>query len=225
MILNRVKSEHKILKKPGWRYYQARLKRSALIITLCKRIIKYASFLTLILCIFYFISHKVGITAFNPLPKESNCTSKEAIPIKKTINKNDVQALLDSQAFINLKDKSFDLVVGRHKLRVNTSLDPSLQNYLQKKIDKSTSRYVGIVAMEPSTGRVLSMISFDKKDPLNNICIDNEFPAASVFKIVTAAAAIEKCGFNLNSKLSYNGRKYTLYKSQLKDKINSLSFV
>jgi len=220
MRQNRFKSEHKTLKRPGWRDYQARLKRPALITALAKRIIKYASFLTLILCIFYLIFHKVGITAFNPLPKESNCTSKEALSSKKTIDKNDVQALLDKKVFVNLKRKSFDLVVDGHKLSVNTSLDLSLQHYLQKKIDKSTSRYVGIVAMEPSTGRVLSMVSFDKTDPSNNPCIDNEFPAASIFKIVTAAAAIEKCDFNLSSKFSYNGRKYTLYKSQLKNKTN-----
>jgi len=220
MILNRVKSEHKILKKPGWRDYQARLKRSALKNTLSKKIIGYASFFTLILCVFYLIFHKVGITAFNPLPKEANCKSKEALSGKKTIDKNDVRALLDNRALVNLKDKSFDLVVDGHKLSINTSIDLSLQHYLQKKIDRDTSRYVGIVVMDPSTGRVLSMVSFDKTDPSNNPCIDNEFPAASVFKIVTAAAAIEKCGFNLNSKFSYNGGKYTLYKSQLKNKTN-----
>ena len=128
--------------------------------------------------------------------------------------------MLDKKVFVNLRGKNFDLVLDGHKLRVNTSLDLSLQHYLQKKIDKSTSRYIGIVAMDPSTGRVLSMVSFDKTDPSNNPCIDNEFPAASIFKIVTAAAAIEKCDFNLSSKFSYNGSKYTLYKSQLKNKMN-----
>jgi peptidoglycan glycosyltransferase len=220
MVSNKFKYEHKILKKPGWRDYQARMKRSALRNTLCKKNIKYSSFLTLMLLIVYLIIGKLGGTAFDHVQKNYNHASNERILIKELIDKNDVQALLDSQVFVNLKGKSFDLVVDGHKLSINTSIDLSLQHYLQKKIDKDTSRYIGIVVMDPSTGRVLSMVSFDKTDPSNNPCIDNEFPAASIFKIVTAAAAIEKCGFNLSSKFSYNGRKYTLYKSQLKDKTN-----
>ncbi|MBA3017318.1 MAG: PbpA [Proteobacteria bacterium] len=220
MRQNRFKSEHETLKRPGWRDYQARLKRFVLITTLTKRIIKYSFFLILTLVGFYLIVGKLGWTAFNYSQKDYSRESKKQVSKKKLIDKNDIQTLLDKRAFVNLKDKSFDLVVNSQKLRVNTSLDLSLQHYLQKKIDRDTSRYVGIVVMDPSTGRVLSMVSFDKTDPSNNPCIDNEFPAASIFKIVTAAAAVEKCGFNLSSKFSYNGRKYTLYKSQLKDKTN-----
>ncbi|MBU2521301.1 MAG: PbpA [Proteobacteria bacterium] len=220
MRQNRFKSEHETLKRPGWRDYQARLKRFVLITTLTKRIIKYSFFLILTLVGFYLIVGKLGWTAFNYSQKDYSRESKKQVSKKKLIDKNDIQTLLDKKAFVNLKDKSFDLVVNSQKLRVNTSLDLSLQHYLQKKIDRDTSRYVGIVVMDPSTGRVLSMVSFDKTDPSNNPCIDNEFPAASIFKIVTAAAAVEKCGFNLSSKFSYNGRKYTLYKSQLKDKTN-----
>ena len=77
--------------------------------------------------------------------------------------------------------------------------------------------------MDPSTGKVLSMVGFDKTDRLKNPCINNSFPAASVFKIVTAAAAIEQCNFNPNSSLTYNGRKHTLYKSQLKNRQNKFT--
>ncbi|MCK4620411.1 MAG: hypothetical protein KAT52_10735, partial [Desulfobacterales bacterium] len=111
MKQNRFKSEHKIFKKPGWRDYQARLKRSVLINTLRKRIIKYFSFLILTLISFYLISGKLGETAFNSSQKDYNRASKEQLSNKKLIDKNDVQALLDNQVFVNLKDKSFDLVV------------------------------------------------------------------------------------------------------------------
>ncbi|MBW2680120.1 MAG: PbpA [Deltaproteobacteria bacterium] len=87
-------------------------------------------------------------------------------------------------------------------------------------MDLDNSRYIGIVCMDPATGKVLSMVGFDKTDPSNNPCVDSRFPAASIFKIVTASAVVEKCGFQPGSKLSYNGRKHTLYKSQLKDRRN-----
>jgi penicillin-binding protein A len=54
-------------------------------------------------------------------------------------------------------------------------------------------------------------------------CLDSCFPAASIFKIVTAAGAIEKLGLNKDSQLVYNGGKYTLYKSQLNEQQNKYS--
>jgi cell division protein FtsI/penicillin-binding protein 2 len=62
------------------------------------------------------------------------------------------------------------------------------------------------------------MVGFDRTNPLNNPCLDSIFPAASIFKIITAAAAVEKCGLNQGSSLSFTGGKHTLYKSQLTDK-------
>jgi cell division protein FtsI/penicillin-binding protein 2 len=74
--------------------------------------------------------------------------------------------------------------------------------------------------MDPEDGRILTMVGYDKSDPPNNPCLDSSFPAASIFKIITAAAALEKGNLHLDSKLQYNGGKYTLYKSQLKEKTN-----
>lgn len=135
---------------------------------------------------------------------------------KKLITKRDVQSLIDSESFVNLKEKSFGFVFNEQNFRVDTSLDVPLQQFMLDNLDQSTARHIGIVAMDPTTGRILSMVSYDKTDQHNNLCIDNRFPAASIFKIVTASAAIEKCNFNSGSILKYNGGKYTLYKSQLK---------
>ena len=74
--------------------------------------------------------------------------------------------------------------------------------------------------MEAKTGRVLSMVSYGKNNPGSDICTNSAYPAASIFKIITSAAAIEKCGFNCNTPVSFNGNKYTLYKRQLKKRLN-----
>jgi cell division protein FtsI/penicillin-binding protein 2 len=137
-----------------------------------------------------------------------------------SFDKKKVRTLLNHVSFINLKDKSFDFVSNNQKFSVETSLNIGLQNYLLSKLNTSTARYIGIVAMDPATGKILSMVSFNKTDPSNNPCLDNRFPAASIFKIVTASAAIEKYGFSSNHVFTYNGMKHTLYKSQLKERKN-----
>jgi hypothetical protein len=137
------------------------------------------------------------------------------------LTKADLQVLIDPSRFINLTEAAFPLEMDGRRFTVETSLNPQLQSQLLKRMDREHCRYIAVVAMEPATGRLLAMAGFDKDNPASaNPCIETRFPAASIFKIVTAAAAVEKLGFRPGSSLSFNGGKYTLYKSQLKDQQN-----
>ena len=138
----------------------------------------------------------------------------------RRIKKTELPILLNGKNLINSTDQSFDVTIQGNSFHIQTSLDISLQKYLHQRLNRSTSRYIGIVVMEPSTGRILSMVGYDKTDQKNNPCLDNRYPAASIFKIVTAAAAVETHGFQPDSVFNYNGSKYTLYRNQLKDRRN-----
>lgn len=202
--------------KPNWREYQAGLKWSAT----KKRIFK-GGLKCSVLAFFLFVL-AYGITSGLGEKSIPRVTTDYFSPFNygRSFDKKTVQTLIDPISFVNLKKKSFDVVSDDGKFRVKTSLDVQLQNYLLSKLNTATARYIGIVAMDPATGKILSMVSYDKTDPSNNPCIENKFPAASIFKIVTASAAIEKYGFGPSHIFTYNGMKHTLYKSQLKDRIN-----
>ncbi|MCK7515862.1 MAG: penicillin-binding transpeptidase domain-containing protein [Desulfobacterales bacterium] len=62
------------------------------------------------------------------------------------------------------------------------------------------------------------MAGYDKANPAGNPCLDSRFPAASIFKIITAAAAVETRDLDPGSMLKFSGGKYTLYKSQIDPK-------
>ena len=141
-------------------------------------------------------------------------------PAKIVLDKKSVRKLLEPVTLANLERKAIRIINDNKEFEVITTLNPDLQTFIHKKLDVKNSRYIGIVTMDPVTGKVLSMVSLDKKNPKGNPCVENQFPAASIFKIIAAAAAIETCDFKENKKLSYNGRNHTLYKSQLKEKIN-----
>lgn len=210
--------------KPGWRDYQAKLKRLTVKKKSLKTTLKVSAASVILVAAFCVTISGLGSKAyFDAIRKLNppNVAGPDAHDIPdRSIDKRAVQALLDGRSLLNLEDKSFNLVADGLKFRVDTSLDISLQHYLLKNLNLSYSRYIGIVAMDPATGRVLSMVGYDKADRTGNPCVDSRFPAASIFKIVTAAAAIEKHGFNLDSMFTYNGRKHTLYKSQLKNRSN-----
>ncbi|MGD9334285.1 MAG: penicillin-binding transpeptidase domain-containing protein, partial [Desulfobacterales bacterium] len=225
MIPQRRSTKQTALERPGWREYQNNLKWAAAKKKLINKAIKLSTLVIVLLVSAYGIFGDLGGKSFSHLLGDFFFSSRDntinaRLNYGKSIDKSNVRDLLKSISFINLKNESFDFFSNGRKFRIDTSLDMELQQFLIKKLDLDTSRYIGIVCMDPATGKVLSMVGFDKKDPSNNPCVDNRFPAASIFKIVTASAVVEKCGFHPGSKLSYNGKKHTLYKSQLKDRIN-----
>jgi peptidoglycan glycosyltransferase len=136
------------------------------------------------------------------------------------ISKKDVHILLDHARGKDLLAKQIDLPFKSQPIHIKTSLDPDLQSLLIESMDRKNSRFIGIVVMQADTGRVQALAGFNKIDPDNNPCLLNIFPAASIFKIVTAAAAVDQCGYSADTKLRFNGYKHTLYKRQLKEYTN-----
>ncbi len=157
---------------------------------------------------------------------ETDAAVADSIPAQKMekapelIEKADVNILLGKTRLINLEADPIKVDFDGRPYQVSTSLDLELQQYLLKRMDRVNSRYIGIVAMAPDTGRILAMAGFNKIDPDRDPCRMAEYPAASLFKIVTAAAAVEEKGYTAGSRFKFNGYKHTLYKRQLTDKTN-----
>jgi penicillin-binding protein A len=141
-------------------------------------------------------------------------------PQEQLISKKDVHFLLHDLNLDELTNANIKLPFKSQQLLVQTSLDPDLQQYLMASMDRKNSRYIGIVVMQADTGRILALAGYNKINPENNPCFQQVFPAASVFKIVTAAAAVDHCGYTAQTPMRFNGYKHTLYKSQLKEKTN-----
>jgi len=221
---NRTIPPKRTIDRPSWMRYQEGLKKDAAQKRLLKSISKYTAFFFVLLVLICTITAWPVKTQTDHAPTVDNLTSTKSSVLhtgqKKLIGKEQVQNLLDGKSFLNLKEKSFDYFINGKHLRVDTSLDIPLQSSILDNFNRSTSRYIAIVAIDPSTGKILSMAGFDKENLSDNPCVDNIFPAASIFKIVTATAAIDKCGFHSETELTFNGGKHTLYKSQLKERTN-----
>ncbi len=104
------------------------------------------------------------------------------------------------------------------RLTLRSSLDADLQTYAQHLLERSKTVQAAIVVLRPRDGAVLAMATYQDGEYSGNLCLRADFPAASLFKIVTAAAALEWAGLEPDQELAYRGRKYTLYKGQLTDK-------
>ncbi len=216
------KSRNRKLKKTrlenrekSWRLYQSDLKRKSMKERIHRNLVKFGLILALA------VSFTCVVIGLVNEAETHHMNDREKDQYRKTAGKNrlknaHIKNLLDRQLFHNLTDEQFNVVFGDRLLKVEVSIDPFLQRLILSNVEPVTMKDFGFVAMEPDTGKILAMISHDKYEPDTNNCIDSRFPAASIFKIVTAAAAIEECNLNSDSDLSFCGGKYTLYKSQLK---------
>ncbi|MFT4635821.1 MAG: peptidoglycan glycosyltransferase [Chitinophagales bacterium] len=76
--------------------------------------------------------------------------------------------------------------------------------------------YACFVALDVETGAILNLTSFIKSDEQwENLVMRSEYPAASVFKMVTAAAGLDLGKMSPNTVLPFNGKSTTLYKGQV----------
>ncbi|MBF0468350.1 MAG: PbpA [Desulfamplus sp.] len=156
-------------------------------------------------------------------------TGNTKIPQKAPVllSKQDLRTILEPQNLLNLKDNRITITDVNRKLNVVTSLDMRLQNFLLDQLDslallnRGKPEVIAMVVMEPDTGRILAMAGFDSHSSDINPCTEAEYPAASIFKMVTASAAVEAKGYSPATTMYFSGGKYTLYKRQLLEETNS----
>jgi cell division protein FtsI/penicillin-binding protein 2 len=87
------------------------------------------------------------------------------------------------------------------------SINPELQTRVNEYFIKNRVPYAILVAVEPSTGRILALASYSSVDPSWAAEAPyNTYPMASLFKMVTAAAALEQGKISPNSVMAFRGR-------------------
>jgi cell division protein FtsI/penicillin-binding protein 2 len=135
-------------------------------------------------------------------------------PAAKLMAKEELAALIGPRDIDPTETELFQIVGPEGQLLyVRTTLDPDLQAQAQKWVKGSGALRAALVVLEPGSGRVLALAG--SGDEEGNSALEGDFPAASVFKIVTAAAVVEKAEYNATTTVAYDGAKHTLYKSNV----------
>ncbi len=110
----------------------------------------------------------------------------------------------------------FEFIDSDGELRkASYSLVPEHQAYIQKLFQSYKPDYGAFVAMEADTGKLLAMNSYTRNGSIGNLAVRASFPAASVFKIITAAAAIDLKKMTGESVIPFKGNPHTLYRRNL----------
>ncbi len=144
-----------------------------------------------------------------------------ALDLKPEIRKDDIAAALAEKSMVGTlpKDLTLDLKGRQYPVSVEYATNPALTDEMMKMFTQYKPDYGAFVALDATTGRILTLISYSPGDKLmdQNLALRATFPSASVFKVVTAAAAIAERKMNAGSIVSFNGRAHTLYKRNIFD--------
>lgn len=162
--------------------------------------------------------------------KEDNTTVKNRfIASQSELRKNISQILTphiksnERPAIITSSDLSLGFNMNTSDIyEVKYTIDEDLQKQSDKLLKQYKPDYGAVVMMDAKTGRILAMSSYVRADlGSDNLNLQATFPAASIFKIITAATVVDRKGLEPQHKIAYNGGSYTLHKQNvLSEKIN-----
>ncbi|MBW2065215.1 MAG: hypothetical protein JRJ03_09805 [Deltaproteobacteria bacterium] len=204
-----------------WREYQRKLKRDSRKRYFLRPLpglffLGAGTFLAAILV--SYAGPKIFAYLLEPKAQVALVQKKEPAPIQpRPITKRDVKRILvDLDRRKLLTDGHGEFYWDGKAYILETSLDMRLQEFTLGLLRRSRTLRAAAVVLVPQTGEVITMA--DHHPELRgdvNLCLEADYPAASIFKIVSAAAAIEARGFSTERRITFRGRSYTLYRSQL----------
>lgn len=133
------------------------------------------------------------------------------------LQKNDLAVALEKHLNRGEFPETMEVSNGKKAYvgRMRYSLDLVLQKKMEKLFHSYRPDFGAFVALDATTGAVLSIVSYTRDETLGNLNLKATFPAASVFKIVTSAAVLEQANLQPNSLIAFNGGYHTLYRKNV----------
>lgn len=129
-----------------------------------------------------------------------------------------IKDVLSGQIMENKYPERISVLRGERETKssVEYTLDQGLQDAVGSVFEKYRPDYGIFTALNPDTGQVLAMVSY-RRDGVtaDNLTLRNSYPAASVFKIITAAAALDLGLAEPTTVIPFNGKTTSLYRKNV----------
>jgi cell division protein FtsI/penicillin-binding protein 2 len=134
-------------------------------------------------------------------------------PPETGLEKSQVAAFLDPYFKETQTPESNQLVRWNNEdYMAQYFVDTDLQTKVSQAFARGQVAHGAFVALDAVSGRVVAMVSHGYKD---NLSLMASFPSASIFKIITAAAALDQDRLTPSSLIPLKGSYHTLYRQNI----------
>ncbi|MEA3332513.1 MAG: penicillin-binding transpeptidase domain-containing protein, partial [Pseudomonadota bacterium] len=144
---------------------------------------------------------------------------------QQSLSSGELSGLFNDSYFSTLSSVSVvtKTSLADSELTVFTTINEKLQHKLLKLLQRYHPQLGAGVLVNLKTGAIEAMAYYRHADEngsilpqdSGNLCLVSAFPAASLFKIVTAYGVLERKGVTRHTRFPVVGRHHTLYKYQL----------
>jgi cell division protein FtsI/penicillin-binding protein 2 len=105
------------------------------------------------------------------------------------------------------------------KYNVRYTFNENLEDFVKRQLSLYRPDYTSVVVIDNENGHILAAVDYARKSNVfgRDLSFTNSHPAASIFKVITAADLLENTHIKTDTEFSFTGRSTTLYRHQLKD--------
>ena len=137
-------------------------------------------------------------------------------PYCKGVTRDDVAGAIGNRRFMakSLRE-SMSVGLFDNQYEVITTINLELQEKMERLYRRYSPLYAAFVAIDPDTGAILAIVDHSKHGHVGNLTLKGTYPAASVFKVVTSAAALEIGDYRPETEIPFNGTQTSLYRRNL----------
>lgn len=146
--------------------------------------------------------------------KDNTLFSSPSVTVKNEPDRNEFSKILSTH-----QSWSEQLDYDSTKYNVEYTFNSDLEDYIKKQLALYRPDFTSVVVMDNETGNILAAVDYARKKNVfgRDLAFTNSHPAASIFKIITAADLLENTHIKTDSEFNFTGRSTTLYKHQLRD--------
>ena len=134
------------------------------------------------------------------------------------INRHLLRETLGAKIIENKYPKKISIVrePSAYEASVEYTIDHELQNAVETIFEQYGPDYGVFTALNPDTGEVLALVNHRRQSvATQNLALQATYPAASVFKIVTASAAMDLDKVTPKTVIPFNGKTTSLYRKNV----------
>jgi peptidoglycan glycosyltransferase len=146
----------------------------------------------------------------------------QAFPLAKEVVTNSETQDDWNKILSNHKSWVDQIEYDRSKYKINYTFNDDLEDFIRGQLSVYRSDHTSVVVLDNETGNVLAAVDYSRSQNQfgRSLAFSNSHPAASVFKVITAADLLENTHIKTNTEFQFTGRSTTLYRHQLKEPTN-----